>query len=796
MIEKIRKLKIKGGKFEKETPFEFFKNENQRVAIVYGRNGSGKSTIAKGFREFVKVNSEEDSNEDCIGEQIKIDLFDESNNNINNDIKDKVVVFDEKYIDENVGFKSDGLNTIVLIGNQNAIEKEENSLNSQIENLRKTNSTIAKELKNTRIDEKKAKKELDESCKFWKKRKLQILDNTGNNILDSKMNEISRLVVKRDKDDLINEYNEELYKYHLVKESTINVDDIDLLKNIDLIDQKEYDDALGAHVVESNESVKEIYELTNNRIDKIKESKRIFDNEQVCPYCFQTISDEYREKILLKINSILNKNVNEYIQKLLNLKIKFINFELYESYEGLDVTLFKDIKIAVQEYNTEANNINTKLDDKINEPFENIDISVDKINSIIEKINKCHKSLNEKINDIKSINININNFKNKLIKLNDEIAHYEIKSFYDRYKELKSKTENLEANKTQNDVKISENNTRLESLKKSKGNIKIAVKKLNEFLSYILFSKDKMSVEINIDNDTTQYIIKVNCKNVQPKDISTGERNIIALCYFFLDAMKGDNQEFLYKTQRLYVIDDPVSSFDYENRIGIMSFLRMQYDKILLGEEHNRVLILSHDIATIRDTYKCLKDIYAKAEKIVNTFELHDNLLMEFNHYDNLYNKLLIDIYNYASDDKICDSEDSIGNKMRRVLEAFSTFTYRKSIEELSTNEYIIKGVDNSDFYKNLMYRLVLHGESHLEEETKNIGGVNNFFQFLNENNKKMTARQIICLMHMLNPQHIKFQLYEKDKDGNESKAEEKLRKKIEIIEKWENEFKLNNKLD
>lgn len=52
MIEKIRKLKIKGGKFEKETTFEFFKNENQRVAIVYGRNGSGKSTIAKGFREF------------------------------------------------------------------------------------------------------------------------------------------------------------------------------------------------------------------------------------------------------------------------------------------------------------------------------------------------------------------------------------------------------------------------------------------------------------------------------------------------------------------------------------------------------------------------------------------------------------------------------------------------------------------------------------------------------------------------------------------------------------------------
>ena len=55
---------------------------------------------------------------------------------------------------------------------------------------------------------------------------------------------------------------------------------------------------------------------------------------------------------------------------------------------------------------------------------------------------------------------------------------------------------------------------------------------------------------------------------------------------------------------------------------------------------------------------------------------------------------------------------------MRRVLEAFSTFVYKKGIAEVSRDEAILSAIeeDKRTYFQNLMYRLVLHGESHYEE--------------------------------------------------------------------------------
>lgn len=45
MIEKVKGLSICGRCFSKKTNLTFFPNDNDRIAIVYGKNGSGKSTI-------------------------------------------------------------------------------------------------------------------------------------------------------------------------------------------------------------------------------------------------------------------------------------------------------------------------------------------------------------------------------------------------------------------------------------------------------------------------------------------------------------------------------------------------------------------------------------------------------------------------------------------------------------------------------------------------------------------------------------------------------------------------------
>ena len=57
MIEDIASIKIKGGIFEAETDLPIFVRENprnpeQRFSLIYGKNGSGKSTISRGFRKL------------------------------------------------------------------------------------------------------------------------------------------------------------------------------------------------------------------------------------------------------------------------------------------------------------------------------------------------------------------------------------------------------------------------------------------------------------------------------------------------------------------------------------------------------------------------------------------------------------------------------------------------------------------------------------------------------------------------------------------------------------------------
>ena len=67
MIEKVKGLSICGRCFSKKTNLTFFPNYNDRIAIVYGKNGSGKSTISDGFSQIASgedTEPQDDSTQD------------------------------------------------------------------------------------------------------------------------------------------------------------------------------------------------------------------------------------------------------------------------------------------------------------------------------------------------------------------------------------------------------------------------------------------------------------------------------------------------------------------------------------------------------------------------------------------------------------------------------------------------------------------------------------------------------------------------------------------------------------
>lgn len=54
MLAQIKGIKLKGANFVNQTELNLFKSSNDKVAklaLVYGRNGSGKSTISNAFKK-------------------------------------------------------------------------------------------------------------------------------------------------------------------------------------------------------------------------------------------------------------------------------------------------------------------------------------------------------------------------------------------------------------------------------------------------------------------------------------------------------------------------------------------------------------------------------------------------------------------------------------------------------------------------------------------------------------------------------------------------------------------------
>ena len=94
---------------------------------------------------------------------------------------------------------------------------------------------------------------------------------------------------------------------------------------------------------------------------------------------------------------------------------------------------------------------------------------------------------------------------------------------------------------------------------------------------------------------------------------------------------------------------------------------------------------------------------------------------------------------------------------MRQVMEAFGTFLYKEGIVEISKNEKILKLLNDNEYiayYRNLMYRLVLHGGSHKEEQVLAMDGFD-FFNYISDEEKLRTAKDVLCFIYLLNRVHV-----------------------------------------
>ena len=776
MLKDITTIELQGANFTSPTAITIFdptdgKNvRTVKAALLYGRNGTGKSTIAKSFRKI--------KGEDLTGMNHAF-VYDSAGNAIilTEEEKKQIFVFDEDYVFRKVKLQEDHLDTIVMLG-------EAADLTEKIESAEATRDKA----KNDYLTQDAIYKEyLDSSNPLSPQYYLFKIENTlrgddgwaGRDKLlkDARHNspvrsdtykQFVKLTPEKSKSELIVDFTEQMNALENAKSgaSIINSPVPSLSDSY-----KDYDDvglkALLAEVIEKptlTDREKYLFKLVEdgksaellNRIDLLKQ-----DTTDTCPYCLQNISPEYKANLIESIEKVLSKIVENHQYSLTQMITQELSIDLFP-YKSL--TGYTECISTIDEINTIVHSNNELINLKIANPYEPIEV---KETAVAELSIQLENALSELEKERKAHNIKAtmtDSIVKELTRINSEIAHYDVIDLVEQYK---AQSIAYVDEKTKNDIlrKSWEKSEKdVEILEAKRRNVQIALDSINSCMKYIFFSEDRLK----IDYTDGVYKLLSHGKSVKPCDVSVGERNIIGLSYFFTEIMEGRNENDAYDQEYLLILDDPISSYDVENRIGILSFLKYKLGEYLEGNENTKALVMTHDLITFYDIYKELEEIVQACKSkgytnlpVFRSFELSNCAISTFKYKNRQeYTELMERIYRYAKDEDD-EHEIIIGNMMRQVLEAFSTFQYKKDIGSVSNDPQILallKEPEYISYFKNLMYRLVLHGGSHREEQVKAMKDLR-FFSVITCAEKKRTARDILCFIFLLNKQHLLFHL-------------------------------------
>ncbi len=789
MFEKFKKITIEGGYFEQPTEFDLFK-QDQTLSIIYGRNGSGKTSIAKAIRQLVGKDSKQPEEDGILPFSITSDAV------IPDDKKPSVFIFDEDFVQDNVRTKGNGLETIVMMG-------EQVDLDTQITNKKAEISAIDNKIADQNVLKEKYEKASDISSPlyFYNKIKEELREDNGWADVDRdvKGNTVKSRVTK--------EFVDKLTTLKEPKESEVVLRN-QLDKDFNLYKQTNDAQAIvwQSKAIGLPANLCDVKALLEKKVDKpelsdreqrllsflqghthysIDATKQLAEEKwPFCPLCLRETGEQDYVNIGDTLKQLLNRESEQYNNELDVAMSMFVDIatDLPVFPNGLNANEITGTQLAIEQLNKDVaaiknkimlrkNNIYGSIEESFNaEEMDNYVAHVESYKTTTKALEACVATFNRSVNERKELG-------KKVLQENEMLARKRLTTLLKEYDSANKAYENC-LNTLR---KLNEDKKKLEDeIKNLKAQIErtdIALNYIYEQLQYVFYSDEKAKLEAG----DGCYKLKIRGKDVPPKKISVGERNVLGLCYFFAKLFINKKKEDKYKDEILIVIDDPISSFDDGNRLGVLSLLRYQFSSIKKENSNSRILVMTHDLRSAFDLIKVRSELNggysSKKDKYFQ--ELINKKLIDRG-ISNEYKRLLESVYAYAKNANDDDEQEdsSIGNIMRRVVEAFSSFCYNTSFEVMMCREGVLNAIseEKRGYYENFMCRLALNMESHMEERVYELDTITPYFT---KQEKIQTAKSLLLFLSYINKEHLSCYLG-KDKDGDEDKMAE--------IEKWKSE--------
>lgn len=577
---------------------------DKKVNLIYGLNGTGKSTLS-GYLY------------DMTGEPYRECRVEGLGNT------DKVLVYNQKFIADNF-YETEEIHGIFTLSRKNKeVKKIVDEAKIKLKTLVENQVMIEKERK--KLGDKYQKQLSDYYREVWK---IKTEYTGGDRVLEycldglkGKQEALFNYLAGISLDDDINYSVDDLKKeaQELKGDLTKEI----LIKKISFMAEEMEKFSLLEKIIvgNKNSSVAALIEKLGNSAWVNAGLQYVHCDDEIvpCPFCQQmTISqdlvlqikdyfDESYQSDIRSIETLLSKyqkRTEEGIAQIEGLR----NNRFIEDYtKETEICLSKIVKITTE-------NIRL-LKEKIKTPSLVVSISSlneceKEINAIIERANDKIRIYNEKIDNVQE---SLKIIKSKFWKLMKK-QYFSVFTLYETAKNIYMEDEEEYKKKFEQIVKdINLQQVIIAEKQKETVNIDEAVENIKQGLVDIGITD--FTIEKYSEENALYRLKRENSSGNIFKTLSEGEKMVISFLYF-IELCKGETKVDSSATGKIVVIDDPISSLSH---IYVFNIGRLIHNEFLRTKKYEQIFVLTHSLYFF---YELTNTNHTEREKTQKLFRL------------------------------------------------------------------------------------------------------------------------------------------------------------------------------
>lgn len=557
-----------------------------RLNFIFGFNGSGKTTITR------VIADEQENYPSC---EIRWQ----------NGITIQTLVYNQNFIENNFNESTEFKGVFTLGEDQVQTLTDINNIKSDIVTLDKRINSLTETLKGKNGTGGK-KGELDEledqlSNKCWKQKQkydgtlkggFQGYRNDKKKFKEKVLQEFSKMnqTILCDIKDLENRassiFSNTLIHEELVPEICLSL----LIKH-------ESNPILTKRIIGKEDvNIAAMIERLNNS-DWVRQGKKYFEiNNSICPFCQQntdesfskSLEDYFDETFIADINEVEKlssqyttdaKEIQKKLSSILANPSRFLNIEQLDNIKRvLDLEIMNN-----QQY----------LERKKKEAIRSVKLK--SLKDIAKKVTELIEATNKKINIYNQM---INNNKKERRILTEQIWKFVVKELnddleaYGRKKcNLKKAIDNLNLQITKKEKEKSEKKSNLRKLERQRTSIQPTIDAINNLLKSFGFANFSLAKA----SEESYKLVRADGRDAK-STLSEGEKSFVTFLYFY-HLLKGSTSESGMTTDRVVVIDDPVSSLDAHILFIVSSLIKELFKEIRDNKGYiKQIFILTHNV--------------------------------------------------------------------------------------------------------------------------------------------------------------------------------------------------------